>query len=139
MSVNQPRTRRIASLFYQITYRIFHPSIVRVFHGLQLEGQELERQVTDLKMLMDELSVGLQKLEKIVIPIVFNGSETIEQAWNSHPQAAKVFARYHLPACNLCAVRFDETLDEAFLAYSLPKKEFLHALNQLHKTSSGKN
>ena len=44
---------------------------------------------------------------------------TIEAAWHSSPDAPAVFARHHLPACDGCAVRFDETLAEAADAYEL--------------------
>jgi len=56
---------------------------------------------------------------------------TIEEAWTHHPQAPKVFQRFHLPACNGCAVRFEETVEEAMSAYGIDLHSFLDALNEL--------
>ena len=61
----------------------------------------------------------------------FHAGMTIDQAWRRHPGAARVFARHHLPACDACAVRFDETLDEAAQAYGLDLGELLAELTQL--------
>ena len=40
-----------------------------------------------------------------------------------------VFAHRHLPNCDSCAVRFDESLEEAAEAYQIPLIEWLLALN----------
>ena len=61
----------------------------------------------------------------------FSASMTVEQAWRRHPGAAKVFAVFHLPDCQGCAVRFDETLGEAAEAYDLDLSGLLGALNAL--------
>jgi len=61
---------------------------------------------------------------------------TIEAAWSHHPGAPGVFARYHLPACDGCAVRHDETLSEAAEAYGIDMQLWLSELNKLH-TSGG--
>jgi hybrid cluster-associated redox disulfide protein len=55
----------------------------------------------------------------------------IEAAWHHHPSAPSVFARHHLPACDGCAVRFDETLAEACAAYGLDIDAFVKELNAL--------
>jgi len=59
---------------------------------------------------------------------------TIDQAWHNHPGAPAVFARHHLPACDGCAVRFDETLAEATQAYGIDLDAFLQQLNALGST-----
>ncbi len=59
---------------------------------------------------------------------------TIDQAWNHHPDAPSVFAQHHLPACDACAVRFDETLAEATGAYGIDLDAFLQQLNALLHT-----
>ena len=56
---------------------------------------------------------------------------TIDEAWNAHPGAPEVFAKYHLPSCDGCAVRFDESLKEAADAYGIDLEEFLESLNSL--------
>ena len=56
---------------------------------------------------------------------------TIDEAWNAHPKVASVFARYHLPGCDGCAVRFDERLSEAAEAYGIDLGRFLTDLNAL--------
>ena len=66
-------------------------------------------------------------------PVAFTGSMTIDQAWHAHPDAPHVFARYHLPACDGCAVRFDERVEEAAQAYGIDLEHFLRDLNDTLK------
>lgn len=61
----------------------------------------------------------------------FSAGMTVDQAWRRHPGAPGVFAQHHLPACDGCAVRFDETLDEAAAAYGLSLVSLLSDLNAL--------
>ena len=61
----------------------------------------------------------------------FTGEMTIDQAWRRHPDARDVFAGVHLPSCDTCAVRFDETIAEAASAYGLDEAALLAALNDL--------
>lgn len=61
----------------------------------------------------------------------FRADMTIDRAWRRHPGARHVFAAFHLPACDTCAVRFDETLSEAVAAYDLDGDALLDALNDL--------
>ena len=63
--------------------------------------------------------------------VLFHGGMTIDEAWNHHPDAPSVFGNHHLPACHGCAVRFDETLEEATGAYGLTLETFLADLNAL--------
>jgi hypothetical protein len=60
---------------------------------------------------------------------------TIDTAWHHHPEAPAVFARHHLPACDGCAVRFDESLSEATAAYGIDLGSFLSQLNSLSGVS----
>ena len=53
----------------------------------------------------------------------------IHHAWSSSEMAPIVFAHRHLPSCDSCAVRFDESLEEAAEAYQIPLVEWLLALN----------
>ena len=61
----------------------------------------------------------------------FSADLTMDQVLRRHPGAAGVLARYHLPACGGCAVRFDETLDEAAEAYGLELGRLLQDLQAL--------
>ncbi len=63
----------------------------------------------------------------------FTGDMTIDAAWNAHTGAPSVFARYHLPGCDGCAVRFDERLSEAAEAYGIDIVQFLADLNGLRR------
>ena len=64
-------------------------------------------------------------------PIAFHAEMTIDEAWFAHPGAPGVFAKHHLPGCDGCSVRFEETLAEAAEAYSIDLAAFLHELNRL--------
>lgn len=61
----------------------------------------------------------------------FGPQMTVDQAWRRHSGAPAVFARFHLPSCDGCAVRFDETLEEAAAAYGLNLATLLSALQAL--------
>jgi hypothetical protein len=54
---------------------------------------------------------------------------TIDQAWHATADAPAVFALHHLPACDGCSVRFDETIGEAAAAYGIDLDAFLTQLN----------
>ena len=79
------------------------------------------------------LSQALQGLRKRVQRprVHFTGDMTVDEAWNAHPRAPKIFARYQLPGCDECAVRFEERLDEVTEAYGIDLDRFLHDLNKL--------
>ena len=74
---------------------------------------------------------ALQANEKVSAAVEFHAEMTIEDAWKNHPEAPLVFRDFHLPACDGCAVRFEETLREAASAYELDLEAFLAALNAL--------
>lgn len=61
----------------------------------------------------------------------FEPTMTMDAAWSRHPRAREVFARRSLPACDRCAVRFDETLEEAASAYGFDLVQLLAELNGL--------
>lgn len=61
----------------------------------------------------------------------FHAEMTVHQAWLRHPGARGVFTRHHLPACDRCAVRFEETVAEAAAAYRLDLPRLLDELNAL--------
>ena len=86
-----------------------------------------------LNRIRQKLGHGLQRLRQRVhpSPIQFTGDMTIDAAWRAHPRAPDVFARYHLPRCDRCAVRFEERIKEATEAYGIDLDRFLHDLNQL--------
>lgn len=61
----------------------------------------------------------------------FAADMTVDEAWRKHPEAHRVFAAHGLPACDGCAVRFDETLAEAAEAYRLDLHRLLRELSAL--------
>ena len=74
----------------------------------------------------------LQASDNAPVPIQFHAAMTIEEAWHNHPAAPSVFREFHLPACDGCAVRFEETIEEAASAYGLDLSAFLNALNTVN-------
>ena len=74
----------------------------------------------------------VRKPEPKVTP-AFTGEMTIEEAWTAHPGAPSVFAQYHLPGCDGCAVRFEERIEEAAEAYGIELDQFLSDLNRLRQ------
>lgn len=61
----------------------------------------------------------------------FSADMTLDQVWRRHPGVRALFAARHLPACDGCALRHDETLAEAADAYDLDLAALLAALNAL--------
>lgn len=61
----------------------------------------------------------------------FHAAMTVDQAWVHHPGAPLVFERFNFPSCKDCAVRFEETIEEAVGAYGIDLAEFISALNAL--------
>lgn len=82
-----------------------------------------------LKRLDREIDGLLEELRLHYAP--FTADMRIHAAWLRHPRAAEVFARHHLPACDRCAVRFDESIGEAAAAYGLDLGALLVELNEL--------
>jgi hypothetical protein len=61
----------------------------------------------------------------------FNAQMTVHEAWAAHPDAQRVFARFHLPACDQCPVGADERLEEAAFGYAIDLGALLKELNTL--------
>jgi len=61
----------------------------------------------------------------------FSADMTLDQVWRRHPGVRALFAARHLPACDGCALRHDETLAEAADAYDLDLSVLLVELNAL--------
>ena len=61
----------------------------------------------------------------------FHGGMTIEEAWHNHPLAPTAFKQHGMPSCEGCAVRFEETVEEAAQAYGVDLRSFLNDLNAL--------
>lgn len=96
---------------------------------LVAEREGLRQLQVELTALRRELS-GLRS-DVSLLGRPFDAAMTMDQAWRRHPRAAQVFTRHHLPACDGCAVRFDETLEEAASAYGLDLGELLAELDAL--------
>jgi hybrid cluster-associated redox disulfide protein len=73
----------------------------------------------------------LRRIGREQKPPIFTTDMTIDEAWHAHSDAPGVFARHHLPSCDGCAVRFDESLQEATEAYGIDLADFLKELNSL--------
>lgn len=61
----------------------------------------------------------------------FRPDMTMDEILLAHPGAARVLQGVHLPHCQGCAVRFDETLEEAAQAYGLALGPLLTSLDAL--------
>lgn len=100
---------------------------------LELRGRErsltggLQRSTTRT----DAVESHLRVLDAELPRPPFHADMTIDQAWSHHSGAPALFAQHHLPACDSCAVRFDETLEEAASAYGIELDRFLEELNSL--------
>lgn len=100
---------------------------------LRLRGQtrHLSGTIKRNESRLNRLEEQLERTESVLKRPSFEASMTMDQAWNRHPGAPLIFAQHHLPACNDCAVRFDETLAEAAEAYQLDLDALLLQLNAL--------
>ena len=63
---------------------------------------------------------------------------SVDEAWRRHPGARAAFAARHLPDCDGCAVRFDETLAEVADAYGFDPAALIDALNRLLDSADGR-
>ncbi len=68
----------------------------------------------------------------------FSLDMTVDEAWRRHPGARAAFAARHLPDCDGCAVRFDETLSEVADAYGFDAAALLDGLNRLLDPTDGR-
>ncbi|MCB9779480.1 MAG: hypothetical protein H6742_13020 [Alphaproteobacteria bacterium] len=95
-----------------------------------------DRARADLRQLGQQLAATARVLDTAgddltLLGRPFSADMTIDQAWRRHPGVAAVFARHHLPACDGCSVRFDETVEEACAAYGLDLPGLLSELSAL--------
>jgi hybrid cluster-associated redox disulfide protein len=86
-----------------------------------------------LKRALSRSGSGPKPTHKPQVQSVFTAEMTIDEAWNNHPKAPKVFQQFHLPSCSGCSVRFDEKISEASDAYGIHLEDFLCALNALRR------
>ena len=95
--------------------------------------EEREGEVSDIESRLLTAGRGLSRAESDLwlSREPFSGVMTVDQAWRKHPGTRAVFTRHHLPNCDGCAVRFDETLAEAAAAYGLDLEELLEELGAL--------
>lgn len=103
-----------------------HDAAHRTLHTARHQFTQAERRLLALSREAERLRADLSLQDG-----PFSADMTIDQAWRRHPGAGAVFALHHLPACPSCAVRFDETLEEAADAYGLPLPALLAQLNAL--------
>lgn len=102
------------------------PPVAAALAQARAEAEALER-----RMRAGERSLTALRDEVQLWSRPFGPDLTVHQAWIRHPRAREVFARYHLPACDHCAVRFDETVGEACAAYGIDPLALVKDLNAL--------
>lgn len=95
----------------------------------------LREALPPLRSELTALGQGVQSLRRWLelrrAPFV--GEMTVHEAWARHRGVRAVFARYHLPACDACAVGVDETLAEAAFGHRIDPEQLLRELNELRK------
>ncbi len=103
-----------------------HDALQAKARALQTEARALEDRLRAARREAEALSSELRLWRE-----PFHEAMTVHQAWLRHPRAREVFTRHHLPACDRCAVRFEETVGEAAAAYRLDLGALLTELNAL--------
>ncbi|MCS7204827.1 MAG: DUF1858 domain-containing protein [Leptospiraceae bacterium] len=61
----------------------------------------------------------------------FTSDMTVGEALSLHPDAALVFASYHLGGCSHCSINEFETIEQVCIGYGVPLEQFLDSLNNL--------
>jgi hybrid cluster-associated redox disulfide protein len=61
----------------------------------------------------------------------FNKDMTVEQAFQTHAGARRVFARFHLGGCSNCAISETETIEQVSEGYGIPLPMLLADLEKL--------
>ncbi|MBL8615555.1 MAG: hypothetical protein JNM72_08115 [Deltaproteobacteria bacterium] len=103
---------------------------------LRAETAALRARLAGHTSLLHNVETGVRELRRAQSSSIlhmgpFVPHMTIDQAWRRHPRAREAFARRQLPACDRCAVRHDETVEEAASAYGFALPELLDELNAL--------
>lgn len=103
------------------------------------DAAELHAQAAALQAGLDRLDRRLDALheELALRNAPYTAAMTIDAAWRRHPGARRVFAAHGLPACDHCAVRFDETVAEAAQAYGLDLEGLMAQLQALVESHPG--
>ncbi len=94
--------------------------------GLDRRMIRLEAQVLELERRARQMD-----LRSRVAREGFRPDMTMDEVLLAHPGAVRVLQDVHLPHCPGCAVRFDETLEEAAQAYGLALGPLLSSLDAL--------
>ena len=61
----------------------------------------------------------------------FTADMTVNAAMQLHPEAALVFAGYHLGGCSQCGINQIETIQQVCQSYGIPLDAMLSSLNDL--------
>jgi len=61
----------------------------------------------------------------------FTADMTVGEALSLHPEAALVFASYHLGGCSHCSINELETIEQVCMGYGVPVDQLLDSLNNL--------
>ena len=97
----------------------------------QLPGASADIAAASARMKRMEREISSLSDELNLWRLPYRSDMRIHAAWMRHPGAPAVFARHHLPVCDRCVVRFDESIGEAAAAYGLDLEALLGELNAL--------
>lgn len=114
--------------------------VAGVLGELRVSSDDLRRELSDGRAELERVEAQTARLSRLTealadelawMKLPFSGEMSIHQARVRHPGAPAVLSAHHLPACEGCAVRFDETVHEAAAAYALNLDALLADLNSL--------
>ncbi len=62
----------------------------------------------------------------------FNKDMTVEQAFETHAGARRVFAKFHLGGCSHCSISETETVEQVSQSYGIPLPMLMDELEKLY-------
>jgi hypothetical protein len=131
--VKQPKLQHSGYALKVQTGRSLLKALVARILKEELEQRSTTGLVKELALLRQTLTMLQSRLEERIQTLdrsPITASSTVHAAWRRHPETARIFARYGLPACLSCRVGADETLEEAAANERLPLAEILSAINR---------
>ncbi len=92
---------------------------------------DLHTRTNDIIAHIENIGPQIEGLKSRGTLTSFHGELTVHEAWSRHSGVKHVFARYHLPHCEVCPVGADETLKEAAAGHGISIKSLLIDLDRL--------
>ena len=97
--------------------------------------QDSEGLLQELRLTLEEIRDAVEEGEALlgclVAPRPVSEDDTVHEIWARHSGVRFVFARHHLPGCEVCPVGADETLAEVAQGHRIDLDELLQSLNDL--------